>query len=50
MVELRERDEAIERWLCEDVAKTYDAMKAGPGRGIPASEAFAALKAKHLRS
>jgi antitoxin ParD1/3/4 len=46
---LQERDEAIERWLREDVAKTYDAMKADPERGLPAKTAFTRLKAKRSR-
>jgi antitoxin ParD1/3/4 len=29
---LRERDEVIERWLVEEVAPTYDAAMADPGR------------------
>ena len=37
---LQERDAAIERWLREEVAPTYDAMKADPTRAIPLEEAF----------
>lgn len=37
---LKERDEAIERWLREEVVPTYDAMKADPSRGIPLADAF----------
>lgn len=44
---LRERDEAIERWLREDVAPAYDAMAADSSRGIPAREAFDAVRARH---
>jgi antitoxin ParD1/3/4 len=43
---LQERDEAVERWLHTDVARTFDAMKKDPSRGIPAKKAFAALKAR----
>lgn len=32
------RDEAIERWLREEVAVIYDEQKANPSRGIPADE------------
>jgi antitoxin ParD1/3/4 len=31
---LRERDEAVERWLRDEVAPTYDAMAEDPGRGM----------------
>jgi antitoxin ParD1/3/4 len=43
---LQERDAAVERWLREEVAPAYDAMKADPSRGIPAADAFAAAKAR----
>ena len=44
---LQERDGAVERWLREDVAAAYDAMKADPSRGIPAEDVFAAVRARH---
>jgi antitoxin ParD1/3/4 len=44
---LKERDEAVERWLVEEVAPTYDAMMADPDRGIPADEVWAAVEARH---
>lgn len=44
---LKERDEAVERWLREDVAARYDAMKANPARAIPAETAFAQIRARH---
>ena len=44
---LQERDAAVERWLREEVAPVYDAMKADPARGIPAEQVFAELKARH---
>jgi antitoxin ParD1/3/4 len=44
---LQERDAAVERWLREDVAPVYDAMQADPGRGIPAADVFASLRAHH---
>lgn len=46
---LQERDAAVERWLREEVAPTYDAMKADPSRGIPIDEAFAELQAHHVK-
>src|SRR2546425_11420898 len=44
---LQERDAAIERWLMDEVAPVYDAMKADPKRAIPASKVFAAVRARH---
>ncbi len=44
---LQERDAAIEHWLREAVAPVYDAMQADPGRGIPADQVRAALRARH---
>ena len=47
---LQERDAAVEKWLRDDVAATYDAMKADPSRAIPAKTAFAALRAHAAKS
>jgi antitoxin ParD1/3/4 len=44
---LQERDAAVERWLRDEVAPVYDAMKADPSRGIPAEEVFAQIRAHH---
>ena len=44
---LKERDQAVERWLHKDVAPVYDAMKADPGRAIPADKVFAAIRKRH---
>lgn len=44
---LKERDEAVERWLNGEVAATYDAMKADPSRGVSVDTAFAAIRARH---
>jgi antitoxin ParD1/3/4 len=44
---LQERDEAVERWLREDVASAYDALQAEPGRAVPAKEVFETLRARH---
>jgi antitoxin ParD1/3/4 len=46
---LEERDAAVERWLREDVVAAYDALKADPGRAIPASQVFAAARAGHQK-
>jgi len=44
---LRERDEAVERWLQNEVAPVYDAMKAGPARAVSAASAFGEVRARH---
>ena len=44
---LRERDEAVERWLLEEVAAAYDAMQADPARGAGADTVFAEVRARH---
>lgn len=44
---LQERDKAVERWLRDEVAPVYDAMKADPSRGIPVEDVFAAVRARH---
>jgi antitoxin ParD1/3/4 len=44
---LQERDAAVERWLREDVAASYDAMKADPSRGIDAETVFSEIRARH---
>jgi antitoxin ParD1/3/4 len=44
---LQERDAAVERWLIEDVAPVYDAVKTDPSRAIPAEQVRAAIRAHH---
>ena len=44
---LQEQDDKVERWLREDVAPVYDAMKENPDRAIPAQTVFARLRAHH---
>lgn len=44
---LQERDATVERWLREGVAPAYDAMKADPGRAIPAEVVFDEVRARH---
>ena len=46
---LQERDQAIERWLRDEVAPSYDRMKASPGRAIPAGEVESMLRARHAQ-
>ncbi|MGN6537931.1 MAG: type II toxin-antitoxin system ParD family antitoxin [Mesorhizobium sp.] len=44
---LKDRDAAVERWLREDVAETYDAIRRDPERALPASQVFDELRARH---
>lgn len=46
---LKERDDAVERWLREDVAPTFDAMAADPARGVSAQNVFADIRAHHAK-
>lgn len=46
---LQERDAAVERWLREEVAPTYDAMQADPGRALSLEEVRADLRARHAK-
>ncbi|MPT47884.1 MAG: type II toxin-antitoxin system ParD family antitoxin [Sphingobium sp.] len=46
---LKERDEAVERWLSGEVAMSYDAMKADPSRAISVDDAFASVRAQHMK-
>jgi antitoxin ParD1/3/4 len=44
---LQARDAAVERWLRDEVAKSYDEFAADPSIGIPAEEVMARLRASH---
>ncbi len=44
---LKERDDAVERWLRDEVAARYDAMKVNPDSAIPVETAFATIRARH---
>ena len=44
---LQEREEAVDRWLREEVVPVYDAMRADPDRGIPAASVFDDLRVRH---
>jgi antitoxin ParD1/3/4 len=44
---LKERDEAVERWLRGNVAAAYDAMQADPSRALSLDDAFASVRAHH---
>ncbi len=43
----RKREAAVERWLREEVAPAFDAMKADPEWAIPAEAVFAEVRARH---
>ncbi|MDQ0317245.1 type II toxin-antitoxin system ParD family antitoxin [Amorphus orientalis] len=47
---LKERNEAVEAWLREEVAPTYDAMQADPDRSRTSEEVFSAIRARHSAS
>jgi putative addiction module CopG family antidote len=44
---LQARDAALEKWLQEEVAKSYDEFAAAPESGIPASEVLARIRASY---
>lgn len=44
---LQERDAAVEKWLREEVAPTFDRMQADAGRGIPASDMAERARKRH---
>lgn len=44
---LQERDEAVERWLREEVASAYDALKTDPARAKAAKDVFNAVRTRH---
>ncbi|MCB1385950.1 MAG: type II toxin-antitoxin system ParD family antitoxin [Hyphomicrobiales bacterium] len=44
---LQERDAAIEKWLHEDVARSYDAVMSGKAATHSIDDVFKALSARH---
>jgi antitoxin ParD1/3/4 len=44
---LRARDAAVESWLRDEVAKSYDEFAADPSSGIPADDVMARLRASY---
>jgi antitoxin ParD1/3/4 len=44
---LQERDDAMERWLKEEVAPVYDSMKADGRRGTSARKVFAEARSRY---
>lgn len=45
---LQERDAAVERWLHDEVVKTYDEVMANPDRVVPAETVRERLRARHV--
>jgi antitoxin ParD1/3/4 len=45
---LQERDEAVERWLRQEVAPTYDGVIDGTTKTHPVGDVFDAVRARHL--
>ena len=46
---LMARDRAVERWLREQVAPAYDALKADPSRAVTVAQVRERLAAEHKR-
>lgn len=46
---LQERDAAVEKWLNDEVAPTYDAMTANPARALSAKSVFAEARARYTK-
>lgn len=44
---LQDRNAAVERWLREDVASTYDRWKADPSRAISSEEIAERMRKRH---
>lgn len=44
---LQERDAAVERWLRDEVAPAYDAMKADPSRALSGDEMLERIRQRH---
>lgn len=42
---LAARDDAVEKWLLDEVLPVYDAVAADPGRAVSAEEAWARIEA-----
>jgi antitoxin ParD1/3/4 len=47
---LQTRDRAVENWLRQEAAPTYDALKADPSCGRSVQDARASLAAEHRRA
>jgi len=47
---LKERDEAVERWLREEVVPVCEEIDADPSQAISAEELTASIQAHHVKS
>ena len=45
---LQERDEAVERWLRDEVAPTYDAVRQKRSKTFPVGDVFDEIRARHV--
>ena len=45
---LQERDEAVERWLRDEVAPAYDAVKDGKSKTFHVGDVFDEIRARHV--
>lgn len=46
---LQQRDAAVERWLNDEVAAAYEAMKDDPSRARDIGDVFGAIRERHAR-
>lgn len=44
---LQERDSAVEQWLRDEVAPTYDTVKSGVQKTHPVGDVFDEIRARH---
>ncbi len=44
-----ERDAAVERWLRDEVAPVYDAMRASPNRAFSLDDVFADIRSRQAK-
>lgn len=47
---LQEREEAVDRWLRNEVVPAYDATRADPTRSHPAEKVFSRVRSRASRS
>ena len=46
---LLDRETSLEKWLREDVIRSYDAFEADPSRGIPIDDVMPRLRERHAK-
>lgn len=47
---LQERNDAVERWLRDEVAPSYERLKTDPGRGITPEQMAERARIRHARA